>query len=428
MDINILGSGYVGLTLGIYIANQGFKVNMIDNDQSKIDQLKSGISPVHETGIQEALDFSIKSKNINFTTKTNIPSSLWIIAISYFPGKPDDFLNVIKEIEYSPDIQPVIMIRTTIPGGFIKDFIIPSLEDHFGGKIDEKFHIVSAPERSLSGNAISELRDLPQIIGGSKKSTEMAGKAFEEVGIEVISLPTYEAAELVKSFTNFSRLVQFNLSNYLGALCSIHGVNEEELLKAIKEKYPRMDFLNISGPGVGGFCLPKDALVMHDSLKDNKELESDFGDIVNFPLSQFNLNENIIHYNAHQIESRLSEGAKILALGIAFKGEPHTDDTRDSVGLKVIDYLKNKDFLIEVSDLSVSKDKILKLGHKNADLDLLNTFDAILFLNNDRRYKDLIKRYYVKNSIKREYFIYDPWKIFLKSDKLIIEESINLSE
>ena len=49
------------------------------------------------------------------------------------------------------------MIRTTIPGGFIKDFMIPSLENHFGGKIDEKFHIVSAPERSLSGNAISEL-------------------------------------------------------------------------------------------------------------------------------------------------------------------------------------------------------------------------------------------------------------------------------
>ena len=54
MDINILGAGYVGLTLGIFIANQGFKVNMIDNDKSKIDQLRSGISPVHETGIQEA--------------------------------------------------------------------------------------------------------------------------------------------------------------------------------------------------------------------------------------------------------------------------------------------------------------------------------------------------------------------------------------
>ena len=353
---------------------------MIDNDKSKIDQLRSGISPVHETGIQEALDFSIKSNNINFTTKTNIPSPLWIIAISYFPGKPQEFLDVIKEIEYTNDIQPVIMIRTTIPGGFIKDFMIPSLENHFGGKIDEKFHIVSAPERSLSGNAISELRDLPQIIGGSKKSTEMACKAFEEVGIEVISLPTYEAAELVKSFTNFSRLVQFNLSNYLGALCSIHGVNEEELLKAIKEKYPRMDFLNISGPGVGGFCLPKDALVMHDSLKDNKKLESNFRDIIDFPLSQFELNENIINYNAHQIESRLNKDAKILALGIAFKGEPHTDDTRDSVGLKVVNYLKDKGFLIEISDLSVSKDKILNLGHKSADLDHLDTFDAILFL------------------------------------------------
>jgi len=428
VDINILGSGYVGLTLGIYIANQGFKVNMIDIDQSKIDQLKSGISPVHETGIQEALDFSIKSNNINFTTNTNIPSSLWIIAISYFPGKPEEFLNVIKDIEYNPDVEPVIMIRTTIPGGFIKDFMIPSLEDYFGGKIDEKFHVVSAPERSLSGNAINELRDLPQIIGGTKKSTEMASRAFQEVGIEVISLPTYEAAELVKSFTNFSRLVQFNLSNYLGALCSIHGVNEEELLKAIKEKYPRMDFLNISGPGVGGFCLPKDALVMHDSLKGNKDLEVNFGDIVNFPLKQYELNENIINYNAHQIESRLSPGSKILALGIAFKGEPHTDDTRDSVGLKMVDYLKEKGFRIEVCDLSVAKDKIISLGHKSADLDELGTFDAILFLNNDRRYKDLVKRCYVKNAIKKEYFIYDPWKIFLKSNKLIIEESVRLSE
>ena len=68
MDINILGAGYVGLTLGIFIANQGFKVIMIDNDKSKIDQLRSGISQC-ETGIQEALDFSIKSNNINFTTK-----------------------------------------------------------------------------------------------------------------------------------------------------------------------------------------------------------------------------------------------------------------------------------------------------------------------------------------------------------------------
>ena len=68
MAINILGSGYVGLTLGIYIANQGSKVNMIDIDESKIEKLQSGKSPVHETGIQEALDFAIESNNIFFSS------------------------------------------------------------------------------------------------------------------------------------------------------------------------------------------------------------------------------------------------------------------------------------------------------------------------------------------------------------------------
>lgn len=411
-NINILGAGYVGLTLGIFIANQGDKVNIIDIDESKINQLKSGLSPVHEDGIQDALDFAIKNKNINFTTDTEIKSSLWVIAISYFPGKPEEFIDVIKNIKYDPEFIPTIMIRTTIPGGFIKEKIIPSLEDHFGGKLDKKFHIVSAPERSLSGNAINELRDLPQIIGGSDNSTKRASEAFKSLGIDVICLPTYESAELVKSFTNFSRLVQFNLSNYLGALCSLHGVNEELLLKAIKDKYPRMDFLNVSGPGVGGFCLPKDALVMHDSLSENKELTEDFSDIADFPLMQYRLNEQIIKYNSKKIRSQIEEGSRILALGIAFKGYPHTDDTRDSVGLKIINNLKDHKFDIEVYDLSVSKEKIKSLGYKFNNLKNLKDFDAILFLNNDRRYTDVIKRCHEEGSIKKEYFIYDPWKIF----------------
>ena len=115
MIVNILGAGYVGLTLGIFIANQGDKVNIIDNDKSKIDQLKSGVSSVHEEGIQEALDFAIKSKNINFTTDNEIKSSIWVIAISYFPGRPEEFIDVIKNIKYDPEFIPTIMIRTTIP-------------------------------------------------------------------------------------------------------------------------------------------------------------------------------------------------------------------------------------------------------------------------------------------------------------------------
>ena len=427
MSINILGSGYVGLTLGIYIANQGAKVNMIDIDESKINKLKSGKSPVHEIGIQEALDFAISSNNILFTTDTNIDSSVWVIAISYFPGKPDNFIKALTNIKFSKEITPIIMIRTTIPSGFINDYIIPALENHFRGELDEDFHIVSAPERSLSGNAINELRDLPQIIGGTKKSTQASSKIFQSVGIETICLEGYESAELVKSFTNFSRLVQFNLSNYLGVLCSIYNVNEKELLHAIKYEYPRMDFLSISGPGVGGFCLPKDSLVMYDSLIENKKLKNEHKGIANYPLIQYELNEDIIMYNAKIIQNSTKPNSKILALGIAFKGEPHTDDTRDSVGLKMIDYLKESGLNIFVHDISVSEKKIIDHGHAFTNLEDLEEYSTILFLNNDSRYTDLIKRLAIKKELSKEYNVYDPWKIFLKHDQKIIEESIKLS-
>ena len=140
---------------------------------------------------------------------------------------------------------------------------------------------------ALSGDAINELRDLPQILGGTEESTLVIIKVFKTIGIETIKLEGYESAELVKSFTNFSRLVQFNLSNYLGVLCSIYNVNGKELLHAIKYEYPRMNFLSISGPGVGGFCLPKDSLVMHDSLIENTKLKSNHDRITNYPLIQY---------------------------------------------------------------------------------------------------------------------------------------------
>ena len=427
MSVNILGAGYVGLTLGIYMANQGKKVRMIEIDKSKIEKLKLGISPVHEDGIQEELTKAIYSKNISFTTDTDSEVSNWIIAISYFPGEPEKFLDVLRNIKYQDHIKPVIMIRTTIPSGFINDQVIPALEDHFQGKMDQTFYIVSAPERSLSGNAINELRDLPQIIGGSEISVKMATRVFEDVGIEVIGLQSYEASELVKSFSNFARLVQFNLSNYLGALCSFYKIDQRALLNAMKKNYPRMDFISEPGTGVGGFCLPKDSLVMYDSLKEASELTDEFRNITDFPLIQYNLNESIIRFNANQIEEKLNENMKILALGIAFKGEPNTDDTRDSVGLKIADYLKKKGYPIKVNDLSVSKEKIEGHGHIYSDLSDISDFDAILFLNNDRRYKEVIKSAALEAKFKEKVVLYDPWKIFLNSNLSILEETIDLT-
>ena len=127
---------------------------------------------------------------------------------------------------------------------------------------------------------------------------------------------------------------------------------------------------------------------------------------------QYELNEDMSKYNAKVIQKITTLDSKILALGIAFKGEPHTDDTRDSVGLKMIDYLKQDGLDIFVHDISVSEKKILDHGHKYTNLEDLGEFNTILFLNNDIRYTDLIKRLAINKKLNKNFIIYDPWKIF----------------
>ena len=422
-EINIIGIGYVGFTLALHMSLQKVRVYATDNNDKTINSLKNGISHIHESTIKESLKESLLLNNISFSNHIEKDTGNYVIAISYYPNQQKQFLNAITDLfpaSRSNYIKPLIMIRGTIPAGYISEYLVPGLESHFKGALDEVFYLVSAPERSLSGNAIEELSELPQIIGGSELSLSKAKKVFKYADIEVISMPSYEASELVKSFTNYARLVQFNLANYLSVLASIANVNENTLFNAIKHNYPRMDFLNSPGNGVGGFCLPKDSLVLHDSLSGNKDI-SVYESIKTFPLQQYKLNEDIIKYHGDQVASLLHAESKVLALGIAFKGEPETDDIRDSVGIKIIDNIINKGFNLDVYDISIDRMSILDLGYNVFKSDSLDNYNVILILNNNKKYIEFLNTLNANSSDSMQKFIlYDPWRILASDDQSAI--------
>ncbi len=128
------------------------------------------------------------------------------------------------------------------------------------------FEIAFCPERTIEGNALAELRRLPQIVGADKVETAMrATRLFMETTPTVVRVRSIEAAEMVKLIDNTSRDLIFAFSNEIAQACDAVGVSAIEVINAGKLGYPRTN-LPLPGP-VGGPCLTKDPYILAQSVE-----------------------------------------------------------------------------------------------------------------------------------------------------------------
>lgn len=424
--IAIVGAGYVGLTLAIHMANCGLSILCIDIDEKKIEALRKGKIPIFETGIETALQQAIKSRNLNFAVKALPEQKIeaWIVATPYIPGQPDQYLKTFDDILPGPDgVLPLISVRTTIPVGMVRRRIIPYLTQKFGKGPDQGFFLSVTPERTLSGATVEELASLPQLIGGTPAAMNRTATLFARCGIRSIPLESYEAAELAKTFTNFYRFAQFNLANFFGVCCQQFNINENIFSKTLSDKYERFQ-LKAPGPGAGGFCLPKDALLLFEGLKavdDPSDGAIDYADLFEYPQNQYKLNEGIISFHQRLVLNAVKTANRILALGIAFKGIPETDDVRGSTGVKIIKEIMRAGKNVEVFDCNVSVEKIRQLGLRPiSSIADLSIYDALLILNNNPRYREILQK---SNKSKiRSYILYDPWRILARPEDRFLQD------
>lgn len=432
VDAVVVGAGYVGLTLATHMAGAGLSVLAVDTDRSKIERFKDGDSAVYEDGFARALEAAIESNRLRFSSSADLDCATWILAISYFPGDAEQFTRVVSSLRAPADQIPLIVIRGTVPVGYSQSHVVPALEAHFEGPNDRAFHVVSAPERTLSGAALQELSRLPQLVGGTPASVERACRFFERCGIATVPLPSLEAGEMAKTFTNFARLVQFNLANFLGVLCHQFDLQEDAFLRAIRTGYPRLDFLTAPGPGVGGFCLPKDCLVLQEGLEPLAVSDADPDGLWQYPRQQFALNSQIIEFYRRRVCELTRDAKHVLAMGVAFKGRPRTNDTRDSVGLVIVSDLMATGRRVRVVDVALSRDEIAALGLEAAELPLdLSRFDAVLILNNEPEYGALL-RSALDERPHAAVAVYDPWRQVVGRDESVFQTSyrghLNLRE
>ncbi|MBL42082.1 MAG: hypothetical protein CMM49_05430 [Rhodospirillaceae bacterium] len=420
--VTIIGLGYVGLTLGLVMADQGFSIYGLDKDKKLIAQLKNKEAPFHEKGIEHYIN-----KHVNKSLKIGsdeeiINSDIYIITvgtpINNISKKPEvkNILEAASIIGKKLKKNDLVVLRSTVPIGCTRKIVIPKLEEVSKLSTGKDFSVAFCPERTAEGRALEELKNLPQIVGGfDKKSRELGMRLFSENTHTVIDIGSLEAAEMCKLMDNTYRDTRFAFANQMAELSEKYGLNINHLINKVNLSYER-NTIPFPSPGVGGACLSKDPYILINNFEENnldcsltrasRKINEEA------PINIFNKTKKFMDSVGKEITK-----AKIFIIGLAFKGEPETSDLRDSTTVWFINKLKeNGVFNLWGFDPIVEEGDIEKLNIIPCTLEEgFNGADAVFIMNNHKSYLSINLSLLLEKMNKSSYF-FDGWNIFDAND------------
>ena len=426
----VVGMGYVGLTLALVLADEGYLVSGVDMDDSRIAALHAGESYIHETGLPELLREHI---NVNLRVDKSIPESADVFIISV--GTPVELQGEKHEpsmrylIEATEGIARrlkrgnLVILRSTIPVGTCRNVVKELLESGSGLKCGLDFHLSFAPERTAEGKALKELRSLPQIIGGyNQDSVEATAAVFREITPTIIKVDSLEAAEMAKLINNSFRDYVFAYSNQLAQLASHFNINVFDVIRAANEGYPR-DPVPMPSPGVGGPCLTKDPYIfahVAESVQQDGELFRK-GRAINISMHD-HLVQRVLEV-LRQLNKE-SKSCNVLVCGLAFKGNPETGDLRDSTSVAIAHLLRSYTGAVYGFDPVASEEHIKALNIIPVSVpEGFRDKDVVLFLNNHKNFEKL-DVFAMVRAMREQPVVVDAWNLFKKEDILNARPSV----
>lgn len=371
MKIAVIGTGYVGLVTGVCFAECGHDVICVDNNQQKIDNLKQGIIPIYEPGLDKLVIDNAKAHRLHFTTE--IPdavkaSEVIFIAVGTPPlstGEADlSYIeNVARQVAFAMDSYKVIVEKSTVPvktGEWVKRTI------RFNNKDGVEFDVASNPEFLREGSAIGDFLKPDRIVVGveSERAAELLRGCYQPIIDQSVSfnLETHQvlhqdpqsektpflvtnvsSSELIKHASNSFLALKISYVNAVANFCELAGADVEQVAIGMGlDSRIGNKFLN-AGVGYGGSCFPKDVSAF---LEISRELGYDF-----------QLLDEVIRINKVQRELFIRKIKKAMwivkdktfaVLGLSFK--PNTDDMREAPSIDIINALLEEGATIKVYD------------------------------------------------------------------------------
>ncbi|RMF06057.1 UDP-glucose/GDP-mannose dehydrogenase family protein [Candidatus Woesearchaeota archaeon] len=339
MKICVVGSGYVGLVVGICLANYGNDVVCVDKDENKISLLKSGKLPIYEPGLDDLLELNQKEGRITFTT--DLPeavrnSEIIFLAVGTPPGKNHEadlsaVRAVAEVIGKNMNGYKVVVNKSTVPVG-TADEVKKIISSHYDGEFD----VVSNPEFLREGSAVRDFTVPDRIVVGveserARKIMHSLYKSIERTGRPVFFCDV-RSAEIIKYASNAFLATKISFINEIALLCDATGADVKKVAKGMgldTRIGPR--FLN-AGIGYGGSCFPKDVQAL---IVTGKQHGVDFKIIK--ATEEVNARQKEIAFR--KIKESLGDlsGKKVALWGLSFK--PKTDDMRDAPSIVIANKL-----------------------------------------------------------------------------------------
>ena len=380
-DVCIIGTGRVGLPLGLSLIDAGLKVVGVDIDAGLRDAVNAGRMPFHEPGYDEL----IARKRLAVHPSHEVVAGCKTIIITV--GTPlhnhieSDLSQVQRVLErIAPFLVAgqLICLRSTVAPG-TTTFVKSWLERHTPHRIGDGLLLAFCPERIAEGKARQELRSLPQIVGTQDAASRAAAEELFRVLTGEILHTDYVSAELVKLFNNIARYVHFALANQFALIADTFGANIYEILRMANHRYPRNP---IAVPGLtAGTCLRKDFGMINEW--------SPYPDML---LSAWKMNEYVPAFLVkHMLQRTPLHDRRVAILGWSFKAD--TDDVRDSLSPKLMRYVSRELPLeVRVSDHHLPDPLPDGGGIKNHAIEeALDGADCVFLAINHSRYPEVIR-------------------------------------
>ena len=377
--VGVIGLGYVGLPLGLTMAEAGKRVVGLDVDGSKVEKLGAGQSYIRHIEAERIVKARSRFRaSTDFSELGSCDAIIVCVPTPLSEGREPDLSYVAATAQtiakHLRANQLVVLESTTYPGT-TEEVVQPILEAT-GLRVGKDFHLAFSPEREDPGNARYSTKTIPKLVGGvSPQCGEVAAALYRSFLESVVVVSDARVAEAAKLLENIYRSINIALVNELKMLFERMGIDVWEVIEAAASKpfgftpfYP--------GPGLGGHCIPIDPFYLTWKAR-HYDFSTRFIELAG------EVNTGMPYWVVDKVVEALGEegkalkGAKVLVLGVAYKKD--VDDLRESPSLKVIEILESRGAEVSYNDPYVGSLRARKLRHyETFELDSVELGEAAL--------------------------------------------------
>ncbi|BBL60463.1 UDP-glucose dehydrogenase family protein [Methylomonas koyamae] len=399
MKITVFGSGYVGLVTGACLAEVGNQVLCMDVDQRKVDQLKQGIIPIYEPGLDEMVKDNVAAGRLRFTTDVKEAVDFGLFQFIAVGTPPDEdgsadlkyVLAVAQSIAEHMTDYKIVVDKSTVPVG-TADKVKQTVADMLAQRGQSlEFDVVSNPEFLKEGSALDDFMKPDRIIiGTDNPRTAELLKAlyapFNRSRERVITMDI-RSAELTKYAANAMLATKISFMNELANLAERLGADIEQVRHGIGSD-SRIGYSFIyPGCGYGGSCFPKDVKALERTARDN-----------GYHAELLSAVENVNDRQKHRLFEKISahypagvKGKTFALWGLAFK--PNTDDMREAPSRVLLEALTEAGAVVQAYDPEALREAQRIYGDKaglvycTKQTETLNNADALVIVTEWKQFR-----------------------------------------